>query len=167
MNIEGLVLPYPISANRYWRTRAMRIKGTWQVQTYLSKEAVAFKAEIKLRLLEYGVREPIKGRVTIGYRLYPHRPIDWQRRMRLFGDLWDDGVRCMDLGNVEKIMSDALEGLAITNDAKTRKLVGERMEPDGNGERLVLWVAAIAPRYYQQELLPAPATRKRKALELA
>jgi len=158
MNISGLVLPYPVSANRYWATRCYRVKGTrntWRSMTYVTKEAEAYREQVKAIVRAYGVTTPIEGRVTVGIRLYPHRPLDWKLRMRKYGDCWDDTVQCIDAGNCEKVMSDALQGVAISNDALFRKLVIERMEPDGGGKRLVLWVEAIAPRVYQQELLEA------------
>lgn len=148
--IVVLRLPYPISANRYWRTTVFMVKGSPRVNTYVSEEAKAYRDEVAWIARGAGIRKPIEGRVELGYRLYPHRPQDWRERMRRLGELWDDTVQCIDLGNAEKVMSDALQGTVITSDALVRRLVGERMEPDEDGARLMLWVRPIAAR--QQEL---------------
>jgi crossover junction endodeoxyribonuclease RusA len=141
-----LRLPYPISANRYWRTTVLTIKGVSRVQTYVSPEAKAFKEHIAWIAKQAGIRAPIVGRVEIGYRLYPKRPQDYELRMRQQGELWDDSVQCVDLGNAEKIMSDALQDIVIGNDSLVRRLVGERMEPDEEGARLMLYVRPIPTR---------------------
>lgn len=151
MNTIVLTLPYPVSANRYWRTTVFMVGKQPRVNTYLSEEAKAFKEQIKWIAHAAGIRAPLKGRVELGYRLYPHRPLDYKTRMRKLGELWDDGVECIDLGNCEKIMSDALQDTVIGNDKLVRRLVGERMEPDEHGARLVLFVRPMART--QQELV--------------
>ena len=154
-----LCLPYPISAYRYWATSVMRVKatGTWRAMTYVTPEAKAFKERVRWIARAQGIHEPIKGRVELAYRLHPQLPQDWQRRMRLAPFAWDETVKCLDLGNCEKVLSDALEGVVIENDRWIWRLTGERMEPDEHGARLVVWVRPMPPREPPQAALPVLA----------
>lgn len=99
--------------------------------TYVSAEALAFKKEVELAAHLAGVTALFKGRVWVDIKYYPNRPKDWQKRQREFGILWDDTVQAMDLGNVEKVLSDALQNVVLENDKFIWKLTMERMEPDG------------------------------------
>lgn len=163
-----LVLPYPVSSNRYWNTRVIKTKATgkWMAMTYVTPEAKAYKDEVRWCAKAAGVRAPIKGRVEITYALYPHRPLDWQRRMKRDPIGWDDTVQCIDLGNAEKVMSDALNGVVIDDDCWVRRIVGERMEPDDKPARLVVTIAPFV-RVSPQPALPlagndsAPAPQSR------
>lgn len=157
-----LDLPYPISANRYWASRVIRVKGTmsWRAMTYVTPEAEAYRQQVKWLAHAAGVRAPITGRVELAYRLYPHRPDDWQKRMRLDPINWDDTVQCIDLGNAEKVMSDALQGVVIENDRRTWRLGGERMEPDAKGARLVVWVRNIPRQEHPQGALRYPSNEE-------
>lgn len=146
MKSVTLVLPYPLSANRYWQTRVMGAKsarGRSMATTYISSEARAFKAEVQKIALASGVTGPIPGRVKMEIRLYPHRPQDWAKRQRLHGAAWSDTVQCIDLGNAEKVLSDALEGIVMENDKWIWKIDSERMEPDELGARVVVSVSTI------------------------
>lgn len=145
-------LPYPISANRYWRTRVIKPKaGPAIVSTYVSAEAKAFKDEVALLLRVAGVRKPIAGRVAIAYTLYPHRPQDWQTRQRKLGATWDDTVQCIDLDNAQKVLLDALKGLAFEDDAWVRRITAERAEPDGEA-RVVVTITPIVVEQPQSAL---------------
>lgn len=134
-----LTLPYPISANRYWASRVIKAKATgkWMSMTYVTPEAKAYKEQVGWIARAAGIRAPIKGRVQIEIKLYPHRPLDWQKRMRVHGAAWDDTVQCIDLGNAEKVLSDALKNVVMDDDKWTRKIVLERMEPDGEARVVV------------------------------
>lgn len=143
-----LTLPYPPSANRYWRTSAFR----GHARTYLSAEAKAYREEAAWRARIAGVR-PIEGRVALTVRLFPHLPKDWQRRARKDPETWDDTVQCIDLGNCEKVLSDALNGVAWLDDKQHRRIVLERMPPDDGGARLEVEIEALAPPRQQGELL--------------
>ena len=132
----NLTLPYPISSNRYWATRVItpRATGKPMAMTYITPEAKAYKAEVEARVLEAFGRQALPGRLVIEVDLYPHRPQDWERRIRKLGrELWDDSVQCIDLGNAEKVLSDALQGVLIDNDRAFWRIVLERQEPDGLG----------------------------------
>lgn len=145
MKTITLTLPYPISANRYWATRTITPKGgKAMAMTYVTPEAKAFKAQVQLLARAAGVRAPITGRVQLEIKLYPHRPLDWQKRMRQAGAAWDDTVQCIDLGNAEKVLSDALKDVVMDDDKWIRRIVSERMEPDGGEARVVVTVSSMA-----------------------
>lgn len=133
-----LRLPYPISANRYWRHGL--IKG--RPVTFVSKEAKAYKAEVLVLARNAGLRVPLDGRVAWSIRLYPNRPQDWAKRAQRDPDRWDDDVLCMDLGNCEKVLADALNGIAWLDDKQIRRTVLERMEPDGEA-RVEITIGSI------------------------
>ena len=146
-----LTLPYPISANRYWRSFVPR--GHTRVIVTLSDEAKAFKNQVGWMCRAAGVREPIAGRVSIEILLYPKRPLDWERRMRKNPLAWDDDVQCLDLDNANKVLLDSLKGIAIDDDRWVRRIVSERMEPDGEARVVVRITPLALPVTPQAELL--------------
>jgi crossover junction endodeoxyribonuclease RusA len=107
-----VTLPYPISANKYWRP--VPING--HVTIVPTKEAKQYKAEVGWILRAAGVRAPIEGRVSIHIDLYPKRPLDWQTRQRKHGAAWDDTVQCIDIDNARKVLYDAFKGIVIVDD---------------------------------------------------
>lgn len=152
-----LTLPYPISANRYWATRVIKAKATgkWMSMTYVTPEAKAYREQCAWAASR-AISKPFSGRIQLEAQLYPHRPLDWERRVRKFGATWDDSVQCIDLGNAEKVMSDALQGIVFADDCMYRRIVLDRMEPDEKGERLVVRITPLAlPASPQATLLEA------------
>lgn len=143
-----LTLPYPLSANRYWRP----VPIGKHVTIVPTKEAKAYKAEVAALARAAGCRSAIAGRVAIGVQLYPHRPQDFATRMRKLGERWDDTVQCIDLDNANKVLLDALKGVAIDDDKWVRRIVAERMEPDEKGARVVVSILALASTAPQMEL---------------
>lgn len=139
-----LTLPYPVSANRYWATRVIKAKATgrYMAMTYVTPEAKAYRDQVALIANTAGLRQPITGRVAVELDLYPHRPQDWARRARRDPQGWDDDVQCIDLGNAEKVLADALQGIVFPDDRWIWRLAKERKEPDGEG-RVVLRVRPI------------------------
>jgi crossover junction endodeoxyribonuclease RusA len=133
-----LTLPYPLSANRYWRP--VRIGA--HITIVPTKEAKAYKLQVGWLVKAAGLLKPITGRVQVDVKLYPNRPQDWQKRMRKDGAAWDDTVQCIDLDNSNKVLMDALNGVAIEDDKWVRKIVAERMEPDGEA-RLVVTISPM------------------------
>jgi crossover junction endodeoxyribonuclease RusA len=130
-----LTLPYPISANRYWRSFVP--KGQKRAIVTLSDEAKAYKTEAAWLAKAAGVHHPIGGRVAIDVQLYPKRPLDWAKRVKTDPACWDDTVQCIDLDNANKVLLDALKGVAIVDDKWVRRLHAERMEPDGEARVVV------------------------------
>ncbi|WP_434513795.1 RusA family crossover junction endodeoxyribonuclease [Dechloromonas sp. ARDL1] len=145
-----LTLPYPISANRYWRTYMP--KGFKAPVTVPSAEAKAYKAQVCGLAKIAGVGKPIAGRVAVEIRLYPNRPQDWQKRVKRDPMAWDDTVQCLDLDNANKVLFDALKGVAIDDDKWVRRIVSERMEPDGEA-RVEITITPIEPEVRQGGLL--------------
>jgi len=145
-----LTLPYPISANRYWRTYMP--KGFKAPVTVPSSEAKAYKAQVCGLAKIAGIKAPITGRVAVEIRLYPNRPQDWQKRVKRDPATWDDTVQCLDLDNANKVLFDALKGVAIDDDKWVRRITSERMEPDGEA-RVVVKITAIASNQTQPTLI--------------
>jgi crossover junction endodeoxyribonuclease RusA len=150
-----LVLPYPVSANRYWATRVIKDRETGKplAMTYVTPEAKAYREQVGWIARGAGVRTPLAERVAIHLQLYPNRPLDWARRARKDPLTWDDTVECMDLGNAEKVLSDALQGIVYDDDKRIWRQLKERMEPDGQGARVVLTIERCPPVRVQLDLL--------------
>lgn len=147
-----LTLPYPISANRYWRQFILGKGPKARMMQAPSPEAKAYKESVAWEASRRGIRAPITGRVRIEVQLYPQRPQDWAKRARLNPLTWDDDVRCIDLDNANKVLLDALKGVAIEDDKWVRDLHSQRMEPDGEA-RVVVTITALAPPVSPQATL--------------
>jgi crossover junction endodeoxyribonuclease RusA len=72
--------------------------------------------------------------------------------MQKNGATWDDDVMCIDLDNANKVLFDAIKGIAIEDDKWVRKLTAERMEPDGEA-RVVMTIWPIAVEQVQASLI--------------
>lgn len=127
-----LTLPYPVSANRYWRAVSMGAR----LAMVPTKEAKAYKTKVGWIARQAGMQTPLQGRVSITVRLFPERPRNWAKRAATAPLSWDDSVRCIDLGNCEKVLSDALNGIAWVDDKQLRRIVLQRCEPDEHGARV-------------------------------
>lgn len=135
-----LVLPYPVSANRYWRSFVPR--GSSRAIVTRSPEANAFIQTVQLLAITAGVRDSLNGWLYVTIRLYPNRPKDWEKRQRLDPFGWEHSVQCLDVGNCEKVLCDALNGILWKDDKQIRRMVLERMSPDEHGGRVVVEIAA-------------------------
>jgi len=153
VNPIRLELPYPISANRYWASRVVTVKGRQMPMVYVTSEAKAYIDQVGWICKAAGVRQPLQGRLRVSVKLYPHRPQDWQTRQRKLGAAWDDTVQCIDLTNAEKVLLDALNTIAFNDDKQVRRYEAERMEPDEKGARVVLLIEPIAIAQPQEALL--------------
>lgn len=102
-----LEFPYPVSANRYWRTfRGMTVRSK-EAQEY--KESAAVICEIhRVKILTCPV--------TVSMTLHPPIPKDWKKREQKEPRYWPLSVRRLDLDNCQKVILDALQGLAYEND---------------------------------------------------
>lgn len=147
-----LTLPYPVSSNRYWATRIIKLKGALKptAMTYVTPEAKAFKELVHKLAMAAGVRAPITGRVAIAYTLHPHCPQDAHRRAKRDPVNWEDTVQCMDLDNAQKVLLDSLKGVVIDDDKWVRKISAERGTPVEGG-KLVVIITPIAPVMAAQE----------------
>lgn len=148
-----LTLPYPISANRYWRAVTLGKGAGARMAMVPTKEAKAYRDGVAWKAKAAGLSMPLDGRISLLVRLYPERPQDWAKRAQRDPDTWDDTVRCIDLGNCEKVLSDALNGVVWVDDKQLRRIVLERCEPDEKGARVELEiqplrVAPVAPQLF-------------------
>lgn len=134
-----LVLPYPVSANVYWRQFTIGKR----VMSAPSSEATKYKREVAKLALAAGIRAPISGRVRVHIALYPQRPQDWQKRARRDPETWDNDVRCIDIDNARKCLYDALKNVLFDDDRWVWADAAERMEPDGEA-RVVVTITPIS-----------------------
>jgi crossover junction endodeoxyribonuclease RusA len=143
-----LTLPYPISANRYWRSFVVKNRPVVTV----SQEAKEYKNAVRACAHECGITAPMTCRMSMTLDLYPHRPQDWIKRARKDPETWDDTVQCIDLGNAEKVLSDALQGIVYDDDKRIWQQFKRRMTPDGEG-RVVVTIRPIVIQRAQAEIL--------------
>lgn len=147
-----LTLPYPISANRYWATRIIKLKGALKptAMTYVTQEAKAFKDQVAKLAKAAGTISPMLGRVAVAYTLHPHRPLDAHRRAKRDPVGWEDTVQCIDLDNAQKVLLDSLKGVVFEDDKWVREITAKRGEPVDGG-KLVVTITPIAPAMAAQE----------------
>lgn len=115
-----LVLPYPVSANRYWIS--FWAKNLRRVITGVTKEAEAFKEECEWRARAAGVRVPLTGPVELRVRLVPENKV------------------CMDLDNALKVTVDAMKGIVYADDDQIYRIVAERGNADPTGKHVEIEV---------------------------
>lgn len=203
-----LKLPYPISANRYWTSmadpklitelyRALQAASRGNVaparalvaqhgnkiphgraMTFPTGEAKAYKEHVGWIARAAGLRQPLAGPIDVEYRLYPHLPKDWAKRAKEDPVWWDLTVQCIDLDNARKVVNDALNGIAWTDDKMIRYDPGRIMVPDG-ASRLELTIKPYEREHPQVGLfarepvyVPKPAkevttTREKKRVTAA
>ena len=106
-----LILPYPVSSNRYWRSFVP--KGWTRAVVVLSDEAKAYKREAGWLAKAAGIRTPLAGPVEVRVVLYPR-----DRRQ-------------IDLDNALKVAIDALNAIAYEDDKQVCKITAERRAPHG------------------------------------
>jgi crossover junction endodeoxyribonuclease RusA len=106
-------LPYPISANRYWRT--------FRNRTVVSKEAGAYKKQVALLAMVANVK--VSGKqVEVSITLLPR--------------LTKSGVASLvviDLDNALKVSLDALIGVAYIDDKQVRVIHARYGDPVKDG----------------------------------
>ena len=109
-----IILPYPISTNRYWRT--------FRGMTVVSEEAKAYKKQVaQIAQLSGCIKH--NGNVSIDITLYPKRNKNGSANAKV-----------IDLDNCLKVVLDALQGVAYDND-KQIKCINARygQEPKDDG----------------------------------
>lgn len=105
--MKMIEFPYPPSVNRYWRSFRGRMVR--------SSVAVAYKEDVQAIAHKHGM-EKIDGPVSVGMILHPPRPKDWAKRKQKNDREWVLQVRRIDLDNAQKVVLDALQGIAYDND---------------------------------------------------
>ena len=121
----SLILPYPISANAYWRSFVP--KGWNRAAVHVTPEAKAYKREVGWLCKAAGIRGPIKSKVALSFRLVPA-----------------NGV-CMDLDNCLKVAIDSLKDIAFLDDSQVYKITAERHMPDGRARLEVVIEEYVPP----------------------
>lgn len=116
--MSRFTLPYPPSGNRYWRHARGR--------TYLSAEAVAYIADAGKEAIRQRVR-PLAGNVVVSLTVY--RP-----------------AKRGDLDNTAKVLLDAMNGIAWTDDKQIVELHLYRNEDKKNPRVEVEVSAEISDR---------------------
>lgn len=111
-----VVLPYPPSANRYWRT--------FRGRAVLSAEAKAYKKQVAAILAAAG-HQPLTG--PVAYTAHVYRPL-----------------KSGDLDNRLKVLSDALTGFAWLDDKQVVELHAYRHD-DKHNPRVEVEVESRAP----------------------
>lgn len=150
-----LELPYPISANKYWHPVVIK-HGAWaeknqHITIVPTKDAKAYKSEVAWKARSAGVRQPLAGPIEVTVLLYPHLPKDWAKRVRDDPLWWDLTVQCIDLDNANKVLWDALKGIAFTDDNLIRKSQAEIALPDG-AARVVVTIKPYERPHPQEAL---------------
>ena len=106
----GLVmLPYPISANRYFRNFRGRM--------VVSSEALEYKKQVVWTFNALGI-EPVWSDVALTMKLHPKLTTKGKASRTL-----------IDLDNCIKVCLDALQGVLYVNDKQVKKLTAEVGEP--------------------------------------
>jgi crossover junction endodeoxyribonuclease RusA len=114
-------LPYPISANRYWRNFRGRIVR--------SSEAVAYKERVAW---ENARSKPLCSNVAVIVTLQP--------KLTKKGEA---SKTVIDLDNALKVALDALQGVAYNNDKQIRKISAEYGVPRVDGGLIVQVVEMV------------------------
>lgn len=107
------MLPYPISANRYWRN--------WRGQMRRSNEAREYRA-IAEELARAANLPLLAGCVRFAFVLHPALPKDWAKREKKEPHRWPLGCRRIDIDNALKVVLDALQEIAYENDNQVTDL---------------------------------------------
>jgi crossover junction endodeoxyribonuclease RusA len=74
-----------------------------------TKEAKAYQAQVAWLAKAAGIRQPHAGRITPCSQICPKTG----RSARRDPHTWDDTVQCIDTGNCEKVLSEALNGVLL------------------------------------------------------
>ena len=117
--MKPILLPYPISANRYWR----HYKG----MTIRSPEAMKFIRDVKLIAIAEKAQK-LEGPVELNIIFHPRLTRRGQASL----------IR-QDLSNTIKVTEDALQGVAYTNDNQIVSLNACISNPIPNGGLTVSW----------------------------
>jgi crossover junction endodeoxyribonuclease RusA len=141
-----LVLPYPVSANRYWVTFPYLDKETKKPRavTVPSGEAKAYKEEVGYRAKLAGFKEPTAKPIEIvSIQLCPRTNKDGSA-----------SAVVLDLGNCWKVVEDALQGVVYVNDKQIKRIRNVEYGPATKDGALLIEVAefepAVAPLFEDQ-----------------
>lgn len=111
-------LPYPPTANLYWRVWRGRAVKSAEARNYQKRVKLLAKASLGARV------EPLRGPVRVEVSVY--RP-----------------AKRGDLDNTLKVILDALRGIAYGDDAQVVEILARRND-DAANPRAIVTVAAVA-----------------------
>lgn len=117
--MNRLLLPYAISANRYWRNMRGRMVK--------SSEANAYK-KLAQQLAFVGRYKPLEGSVAVSLYLHPKtKKNGTARETRL------------DLDNCIKVALDCMNGIAYHDDKQIIRIFAEIAAPMDGGGLTIVW----------------------------
>lgn len=125
-----LKLPYPVSANRYWRTAVVNGRA----RTYRSKDANDYRCAAQWIAKEKRVK-PHDGDYKIILRVHPRLTVSKTA-----------SKVCVDLDNALKVALDALQGVLYHDDKQVKELSVSYGQPITGGALTV-----IAERLFTDE----------------
>jgi crossover junction endodeoxyribonuclease RusA len=143
-----LVLPYPVSANRYWQSFVP--KGWTRAVVHPSTEAKAYKKAIGWIAKQAGMRSPTDKPIALTFTLHP--------RMNKDGSA---SAVVLDLGNCLKVAEDALQGIVYENDKQVRSITMGYGPPITDGSLVVEVIEFVQPAVEGE--LPLEVPRRRPA----
>jgi crossover junction endodeoxyribonuclease RusA len=132
-----LLLPYPVSANRYWRSFAYLDRTTKKPRsvTVPSDEAKAFKQEVGWRAKAAGFKEPTTKPIEIAsITLCPRTKKDGTA-----------SATVLDLGNCWKVVEDALQGIVYVNDRQIKRIANVEYGAPSDDGALIIEVIEFTP----------------------
>lgn len=124
-----ILLPYPPSANRYWRV--------FRGRAVHSAEAREYKDEVERLAREQRVI-PMATCVKVRITLMPVQPKDHIKRAKA-DPKWGLSVRRIDIDNAGKVALDALQGIIYFNDRQITDYRVRLGAPMPGGGLLVEW----------------------------
>lgn len=120
-NTINLTLPYPPSANRYWRSVVN--KKTGRAMVFVSEEAKQFKRDVRT-LVHRAIKDTlIVGEISLTARFF--RP-----------------QRSGDLSNRIKVLEDAMQGVVYADDKQIVEIHASRHE-DKQNPRVEVEITAL------------------------
>ncbi len=123
MRVIRLILPYPVSANRYWRI--------WRNRAVRSAEAAAYRETVR-RIAQGAGAMPSEGAVAVYVRLIPKANKDGGANKTV-----------IDLDNALKVTLDALQGVAYHNDRQVRRIAADYADEPVAGGGLAVEVGEL------------------------
>lgn len=117
--VNTLLLPYPPSANRYWRNMRGRMVR--------SAEANAFRVIVGRKCMADSVK-PLEGQIQVAIGLHPVTKKNGEA-----------SATRLDLDNCIKVVLDALNGHAYTDDKQIVRITAEVAGPLQDGGVSIAW----------------------------
>lgn len=127
--MHRLELPYPISANRYWRNYRGRMVVSAEATRYKREVALAWDQSRAVQGVWKRAHTVPLADMRMELVIHPKKP----KRKTLAP------IRCLDVSNCIKIVEDALQGIAWENDKQLVEIVARRGEPVEGGRLVVCW----------------------------